>query len=83
LATGEPWHARDALDVLTSLDMTAWAGLLALLDEFPVLHGAVTALTGSSSGRVHPSAFQFISSDAQLAQINTFLDALPTILAAD
>ncbi|HZR23997.1 MAG TPA: DUF6178 family protein, partial [Vicinamibacterales bacterium] len=47
LATGEPWHARDALDVLTSLDMTAWAGLLALLDEFPVLHGAVTALTGS------------------------------------
>src|SRR5438552_1140353 len=33
---GMPWRARDALDVIASLDMPAWAALLGLLDERPV-----------------------------------------------
>jgi hypothetical protein len=38
-----PWRARDALDVIAILDMQAWAVLLALTDECPVLHPGVGA----------------------------------------
>ena len=41
---GTPWRARGALDVLGMLDMPAWASLLGLLDECPVLPHALTAI---------------------------------------
>ena len=40
---GMPWRARDALDVIAILDMPAWAALLGLIDECPVLHAALRA----------------------------------------
>ena len=33
---GAPWRAADALDVITTLDMPAWAALVGLLNECPV-----------------------------------------------
>ena len=38
-----PWRARDALEVIAMLDMPAWASLLGLLDECPVIPAALTA----------------------------------------
>jgi hypothetical protein len=46
--SGEPWLARHAMDVLAILDMPAWAALLGLIDECPVLHAA---LAGSRNSR--------------------------------
>ena len=58
---GAPWRAGDALEIITSLDMPAWAALVGLLNECPVMHAGVRAvrsarmrsarLTSSSSPR--------------------------------
>ena len=40
---GAPWRARDAMDVIAILDMPAWAALLALIDECPVVHAGLAA----------------------------------------
>jgi hypothetical protein len=79
LAAGEPWIARDAMDVVASLDQVAWSALLALIDELPVLPDAIVALR---SGRhtVDPAAFEFIASHAQIGAIHTFLIDLPATL---
>jgi hypothetical protein len=74
---GEPWRARDALDVIMTLDMIAWAGLRELIAECPVLHAAVDA-RGSTA--ISASAFEFISGNAQLAVVRDFLDALPALI---
>ena len=34
---GTPWQARHALDVIGMLDMPAWASVMGLLDECPVM----------------------------------------------
>ena len=38
---GTPWHARNALDVIAMLDMPAWASVMGLLDECPVIPGGI------------------------------------------
>src|SRR5437762_2980854 len=38
-----PWRARDAIDVILTLDALAWATLLGLIDECPVLHAGSAA----------------------------------------
>jgi hypothetical protein len=73
---GEPWRARDALDVIMMLDMPAWATLLGLIAECPVIHAAMRA---RGSQKVGASDFEFISDHAQLASVREFLDALPAI----
>jgi Family of unknown function (DUF6178) len=78
---GKPWAARDALDVITILDMPAWATLLALLDEFPVIHAGLDASLGSRVNAVGASDFEFISENSQLASIREFMQSLPEILA--
>jgi hypothetical protein len=76
---GAPWHAQGALDVITSLDMPAWAGLVGLLNECPVLHASVNAVqTGAHS--VSPTEFEFISENSQLGRIREFLRLLPEML---
>jgi uncharacterized protein DUF6178 len=77
-----PWRARTALDVIMLLDAPSWAALTGLLDEFPVMHGAITAaLTARSKARaVDPSAFEFISQNSQIASIHAFIEALPDAL---
>jgi hypothetical protein len=79
-AAGTPWRARDGLDVIAMLDAAAWAGLLGLLNECPVLHAAVTATLVGRAGAVSATAFEFISTIAQIGEVRAFLEKLPDLL---
>ena len=74
---GTPWLARDAADVLAMLDMTAWISVLGLLDECPVLPAALTAILEGRTTTVSPTAFDFISTAAQIGDIRIFMRKLP------
>jgi hypothetical protein len=67
-------NVPDALDVVMTHDMTAWAALAALCAEFPVVHAAMHP---RGCHEIDPSAFEFISSTAQLTAIRHFLATLP------
>jgi hypothetical protein len=75
-----PWRARDALDVIVLLDMPAWAALLGLIDECPVLHAAIGASRGSGTRAVSASAFEFISENRQIASVHEFMESLANTL---
>jgi len=78
-----PWRARTALDVIMLLDAPSWAALTGLIDEFPVMHGAIAAAldAGRSKTRsVDPNAFEFISQNSQIASIRAFVEKLPDAL---
>jgi hypothetical protein len=62
------------------LDMPAWATLLGLLDECPVMHAGLSASRGSHARTVNASAFEFISSNRQIASIHAFMRSLPETL---
>ena len=78
---GTPWLARDAADVLAMLDMTAWISVLGLLDECPILPAALTAVLERRTTSVSPTAFEFISTTAQIADIRLFMRTLPGVLS--
>jgi hypothetical protein len=80
--SGEPWRARESLDVIMILDMPAWAALVGLLDEYPVLHAGLSASRGSHARTVNASAFEFISSNRQIASIHEFMRSLAETLEA-
>ena len=73
---GTPWRARDALDVIAMLDTPAWASLLGLLDECPVLPAALTAALERRIGAVSATAFEFISTTTQIADVRAFMGTL-------
>ena len=77
---GTPWLARDAADVLALLDMTAWISVLGLLDECPILPAALTAILERRTTTVSPTAFEFISTTAQVGDIRVFMRTLPGVL---
>jgi Family of unknown function (DUF6178) len=77
---GTPWRARAALDVLSMLDMTAWAGVLGLLGECPVVPAAVTATLEGSTKAVSATAFEFISTTAQIRDVRAFMRKLLDVL---
>ena len=77
---GTPWLARDATDVLAMLDMTAWIGVLGLLDECPVLPAALPAILEGRTTPVSQTAFEFISTTAQIGDIRLFMRMLPGVL---
>ncbi len=77
---GAPWLARDAVDVVASLDLPSWATLLALLDECPVMHAGIAASEGHLVRAIDATAFEFIESRAQIARVAEFLRALPETL---
>jgi hypothetical protein len=77
---GAPWLARDALDVIAILDMPAWAALLGLIDECPVIHAGLGASTNSGTLAVSASAFEFISENSQIATVRDFMQSLPDVL---
>jgi hypothetical protein len=77
---GAPWRARDALDVMTILDMPAWATLLGLIDECPVIHAAIGVSQGSRARAISATAFEFISENSQIASIHEFMRLLPDTL---
>jgi hypothetical protein len=74
---GAPWHARDLLDVIMILDMPAWAALLCLIDECPVIHAGIGASQGSPTRAVSASDFEFISENSQIASVRAFMQSLP------
>jgi hypothetical protein len=78
---GTPWLARDAADVLAMLDMTAWISVRGLLDECPVVPAALTAILERRTTPVSQTAFDFISTAAQIGDIRTFMRKLPAILS--
>jgi hypothetical protein len=77
---GAPWGARDSLDVIAMLDMPAWAALLGLIDECPVMHAALGASAGSGMRTVSATAFTFISESSQIATVREFMRSLPSAL---
>ena len=77
---GAPWRARDALDVIATLDMPAWAALLGLIGECPVMHAGIGASLTSGTRAVSASAFEFISENRQIAAVDAFMQALPETL---
>ena len=77
---GMPWRARSSMEVIAILDMPAWAALLGLIDECPVLHAALRASQNPHARSVNASAFEFISNNSQIASIRQFLQSLPDII---
>ena len=78
-----PWRAKTALDVIMLLDAPSWAALAGLIDEFPVMHGAIAAAVGSGRSKIRaidPHAFEFISQNGQIATIREFIERLPDAL---
>ena len=77
---GEPWRAREALDVIMILDMPAWATLVGLLDEYPIMHAGLSASRDTHARTINASAFEFISSNRQVASIHDFMRSLSETL---
>ncbi len=77
---GAPWRARDALEVIAILDMPAWAALLGLIDECPVIHAGLSASTRPRARSVSATAFEFISENTQIATVHEFMQGLPETL---
>ena len=77
---GEPWRARPALDAILMLDQTAWAALLALIDQCPSIHAALGA-SRLSRRTINPTAFEFIAWNSQIAAVREFMESLPSALA--
>jgi len=73
---GAPWRARDALDVIATLDLLAWAVLLALIDECPALHAGVGASQDARTLSVSATDFEFISENNQIASVREFMRSL-------
>jgi hypothetical protein len=78
---GTPWLARDAAEVLATLDMTAWIGVRGLLDECPVVPEALMAVLERRTTAVSPTAFEFIATTAQIGDVRLFVRALPRVLS--
>jgi hypothetical protein len=74
---GAPWRARDALDVMTILDMPTWAALLGLMAECPVIHAGMGVSESSRTREISATAFEFISSNSQIASVQEFTRSLP------
>jgi hypothetical protein len=77
---GTPWGAREHLDGLAMLDLTAWAAILGLIDELPVMPAAILATTAAGMRSFDASAFTFISENSQIASIREFMRTLPDLL---
>jgi hypothetical protein len=82
LETGAPWRARDALDVIATLDLPAWAALLGLIAEFPVMLANVSPSGRSRPHSIDPAVFEFISENSHIAAVRGFMRALPDALSA-
>ena len=73
---GAPWRARDALDVITILDMPTWAALVGLTGECPVMHAGLEASRRAGTRAVSASAFEFISENSQISLVGEFMESL-------
>jgi hypothetical protein len=82
IEAGTPWTAAEALDVLTGIDLPAWAALTTLIGECPAIHAGLIASVDRRVLSVDPNAFEFISTPDQLALVRRFMQLLPGILIA-
>jgi hypothetical protein len=80
LEQGAPWKARDALEVIAMLDMPAWAALLALIAECPVMLANVSVSENKRPHSIDPAVFEFISENDHLVAVRAFVQALPDAL---
>ena len=71
---------RKALEVIAMLDTPAWASLLGLLDECPVLPAMLRATLEGHTGPVSATAFAFISTTDQIRDVREFVAKLPDVL---
>ena len=78
---GTPWRARNAFDVIATLDMPAWVSVLGLLDECPVLPAALTATLERRTGAISPTEFEFIATGSQLGNVREFMARILDILS--
>jgi hypothetical protein len=78
---GTPWRAHAHLDVIAILDSPAWAALLGLTSEYPVMHAAIAASRNARTLTVSASSFEFIAENRQIASIHEFMRSLPGRLA--
>ena len=79
---GDPWRARDALDAVAVIDLPAWASLLGLLSECPVLPEALVATLERRTGAVSATAFEFIATLEQIGAVERFMTRLPQAMGA-
>jgi hypothetical protein len=77
----EPWRSRKSFEVLAILDLPAWAALLGLINEFPVMHASLSASMSAGQRSVDANAFEFISEKSQIATVREFLGSLPDALS--
>ena len=77
---GTPWRSRDALDAIAILDTPAWASLLGLLSECPVIPEMLTATLDSRTGAISATTFDFISTASQIGRVQEFMARLPDTL---
>jgi hypothetical protein len=77
---GTPWRARGALEVLSLLDIPAWAAVVGVLDECPVLPAALTAILDGRTTAISATELAFFSSVDQIRQVCAFMDRLPSLL---
>jgi hypothetical protein len=75
-----PWRARDALEVIAILDTPAWACLLGLLSECPVLPAALTAMLDHRASSVSATAFECFATNGQIRKVREFADRLRDVL---
>jgi hypothetical protein len=78
---GTPWLAREALEVLAMLDTPAWASLVGLLGECPVMAATLRATLHGRTGAISATAFEFIATKSQIGEIREFMDKLPDTLS--
>jgi hypothetical protein len=62
------------------LDMPAWATLLGLIDECPVIHAGMGVSLGSRTREISATAFEFISGNGHIASVHEFMRLLPDTL---
>jgi hypothetical protein len=77
---GAPWRARGALEVLSLLDIPAWAAVAGVLDECPVLPAALTAILDGRTTAISAMDFAFFSTVDQIREVRAFMDRLPSLL---
>ena len=82
LRSGDPWLAAEYLDVVMALDMCAWAVLVGLIAEIPVIHEAIGVVRGRAPKRIDAAAFHFIAENEQLDLVREFLAVLAPMLRA-
>jgi hypothetical protein len=77
---GEPWRASELLDVIISVDPPAWAALVGLIAECPVMHAALPASIVGQTQAVDEKAFTFFSDASQIDPVREFMRMLPEFL---